>query len=73
MWISLSLAFLLALATHAQDGGAASSRQSEEEFARGVGLQQKGDLQGAREAYEASLRSMPRRADALTNLGVGST
>src|ERR671928_1694016 len=67
MWISLSLAFMLALAP-LQDGAAV--RQSEADFARGVELQQKGDLQGARAAYEASLRAVPNRADALSNLGV---
>jgi tetratricopeptide (TPR) repeat protein len=51
-----------------QDGAAV--RQSEADFARGVALQQRGDLQQAREAYEAALRSVPNRADALSNLGV---
>ena len=51
-----------------QDG--ATVRQSENDFARGVALQQKGDLEGAREAYEASLRTVPNRVDALSNLGV---
>ena len=51
-----------------QDGAAV--RQSEVDFARGVALQQQGDLQHAREAYEAALRSVPNRADALSNLGV---
>ncbi len=45
-------------------------RQSEEHFARGVALQQRNELQGAREAYEAALRLVPRRIDALSNLGV---
>jgi len=45
-------------------------RQSEEYFARGVEQQQKGDLAGAREAYEAALKLIPRRIDALSNLGV---
>src|SRR5262247_4569725 len=45
-------------------------RQSEEQFARGVELQQKGDLEGARAAYEAALKLIPRRIDALSNLGV---
>ena len=66
MLIGLSLALLLALAP-AQDGAAA--RQSEADFARGVELQQKGDLEGARLSYEAALRANPRRADALAGLG----
>ena len=45
-------------------------RQSEQQFARGVELQQKGDLDGARVAYEAALKLIPRRIDALSNLGV---
>jgi tetratricopeptide (TPR) repeat protein len=44
--------------------------QSEEHFARGVELQQKDDLAGAREAYENALKLIPRRIDALSNLGV---
>src|SRR3712207_124928 len=67
MLTGLSLALLLAFAP-VQDGAAV--RQSEADFARGVELQQRGDLEGARAAYEAALRSLPRRADALTNLGV---
>ena len=43
---------------------------SEQAFARGVELQQHGDLEGARRAYEESLQMVPRRADALSNLGV---
>ena len=39
----------------------AAVRQSESDFARGVELQKKGDLQHAREAYEAALRSVPDR------------
>ena len=43
---------------------------SEQAFARGVELQKHGDLEGARKAYEESLQMVPRRADALSNLGV---
>src|SRR5215218_5177350 len=67
MLTGLSLALLLALSP-VQDGAAV--RQSESDFARGVELQQKGDLEGARAAYEAALRSVPKRFDALSNLGV---
>ncbi|MDX2030485.1 MAG: tetratricopeptide repeat protein [Blastocatellia bacterium] len=45
-------------------------RQSEQQFSRGVELQRKGDLEGARRAYEAALALVPRRIDALSNLGV---
>jgi protein O-GlcNAc transferase len=43
---------------------------SDAEFARGVGLQQSGDLVGACRAYEAALKLSPRRIDALSNLGL---
>lgn len=43
---------------------------SEQAFARGVELQQHGDLEGARKAYEESLQLVPGRADALSNLGI---
>src|SRR5205085_5054570 len=67
MLASLILTLALWL-TPAQDGAAV--RQSEADFARGVALQQQGDLEGARAAYEAALKSVPRRFDALSNLGV---
>lgn len=46
------------------------SRQSDQEYDRGVQLQMKGDLAGARQAYEAALKLSPRRIDALSNLGL---
>ena len=67
MFGTLLLTLAIAVAP-VQDGDAV--RQSESDFARGVALQQKGDLQGAREAYEAALRGVPDRIDALSNLGV---
>lgn len=39
-------------------------------FNRGVGLQQKGDLEGARQAYEQALKLTPNRVDARANLGL---
>jgi Flp pilus assembly protein TadD len=47
-----------------------ASSKTEEEFARGVQLQQQGDLDGARRAYEAALKVAPRRVEALSNLGM---
>ena len=44
-------------------------RESERHFVRGVQFQQQGDLQNARLAYEAALKSAPRRVDVLSNLG----
>jgi len=48
----------------------ASSRPSDQEYDRGVQLQKKGDLAGARQAYEAALKLSPQRVDALSNLGL---
>ncbi len=39
-------------------------------FNRGVELQKKGDLEGARQAYEQALKLAPQRVDALANLGL---
>src|SRR2546425_10117136 len=47
-----------------------TAQRGQTEFARGVEMQQKGDLQGARQAYEAALKLAPRRVDVLTNLGL---
>jgi tetratricopeptide (TPR) repeat protein len=43
---------------------------SRSHFNRGVALQQKGDLEGARQAYEQALKLAPQRVDALANLGL---
>ena len=47
-----------------------TAQRAQTEFARGVEMQQKGDLQGARQAYEATLKLAPRRVDVLSNLGM---
>jgi tetratricopeptide (TPR) repeat protein len=47
-----------------------ASTESDKEFARGVQLQQAGDLGGACRAYEAALKLSPRRVAALSNLGL---
>jgi tetratricopeptide (TPR) repeat protein len=39
-------------------------------FNHGVELQQKGDLEGARQAYEQALKLAPNRVDARANLGL---
>lgn len=51
-------------------GAQAPSRQSDQEYDRGVQLQKKGDLAGARQAYEEALKLAPQRIDALSNLGL---
>jgi tetratricopeptide (TPR) repeat protein len=50
--------------------GQRPSSNADAEFARGVKLQQAGDLAGASRAYEAVLKLSPRRIDALSNLGL---
>lgn len=47
-----------------------AARRSDADFARAVQLQQAGDLEGARDAYESSLKIAPNRFEALSNLGV---
>lgn len=59
------LAATLALDVNAQPPKA----RSEDDFARGVALHQKGDFHGASEAYRAVLKRNPGRLDALANLG----
>lgn len=51
-------------------GAQAPSSESDAQFARGVRLQQAGDLAGACRAYEGVLKLSPRRIDALSNLGL---
>ena len=48
----------------------AQVEQSRSHFNRGVELQRRGDLEGARLAYEEALKHEPRRVDALSNLGM---
>ena len=69
--VELALSFLcISIATLLPAQEATRVVGSEQAFARGVKLQQHGDLEGARRAYEESLQMVPRRADALSNLGV---
>ena len=58
------------LAVRAIQGRTVTHQKSQNDFARGVQLQQSGDLEGARQAYEAALKWAPRRVDALSNLGL---
>jgi tetratricopeptide (TPR) repeat protein len=61
---------LLLAAGLGMGGPQAAPPDSDVEFARGVRLQQTGDLVGACRAYEATLKLSPRRVDALSNLGL---
>jgi tetratricopeptide (TPR) repeat protein len=49
---------------------APQSDTAEAEYARGVALQQRGDLRGASGAYQAALKLAPQRVDVLSNLGL---
>ena len=48
----------------------ASAETAAEVFARGVQLQQQGDLEGARKAYEKALELAPGRIDIISNLAL---
>jgi tetratricopeptide (TPR) repeat protein len=61
IWLSL---------LHGSVQSAPQADASRTHFNRGVELQQKGDLEGARQAYEEALKLSPRRVDALANLGL---
>ena len=64
--------FLLVLASLLPEKGLAQKAQpgKQSHFARGVELQQRGDLNGARDAYLAALKQAPNRVDANANLGL---
>jgi tetratricopeptide (TPR) repeat protein len=51
-------------------GAQTAPSAAQKAFARGVELQQRGDLEGARQAYEAALKLTPKRVDILSNLGL---
>jgi cytochrome c-type biogenesis protein CcmH/NrfG len=61
--LSSGLPFALVMAQSA-------AQRADEAFARGVERQRKGDLAGARQAYEEAGRLAPRRVDGLSNLGL---
>ncbi len=65
-----TIVIALLAAGYAGVAAQAPSGESDREFARGVQLQQAGDLAGASRAYEAALKLSPRRIDALSNLGL---
>jgi tetratricopeptide (TPR) repeat protein len=67
--VSSAFALTLVLGLALPQGGAAA-RQADADFQRGVEAQQRGDYDGARQAYEASLAAAPNRFEAVSNLGV---
>jgi len=70
MGVRYSIVVALLAAGNAGLAAQSPSGESDREFARGVQLQQVGDLAGASRAYEAALKLAPRRIDALSNLGL---
>jgi tetratricopeptide (TPR) repeat protein len=66
-WFALAVLFTLDIAALAAQTPA---RESDREFDRGLQLQRKGDLEGAKRSYEAALKLSPGRIDALSNVGL---
>jgi len=66
----LTLVAIATVAGHTSAGAQSAVTEAQKAFNRGVELQQRGDLQGARQAYEAALKLAPQRVDALSNLGL---
>lgn len=67
---SATLVFLALIAISVSAAAQTAPDSAQKAFARGVELQQKGDMEGARQAYEAALRLAPKRVDVLSNLGM---
>ncbi|NDD62756.1 MAG: tetratricopeptide repeat protein [Acidobacteria bacterium] len=68
MILILSIIFIVTTSWQDTPG----DRLAESYFRRGVELQQSGDLNGARQAYDEARRLAPHRPDILSNLGVVS-
>lgn len=68
MRLAFTIIWLSLLSGAAQTAPQADAARTH--FNRGVELQRKGELEGARQAYEEALRLAPRRVDALANLGL---
>jgi tetratricopeptide (TPR) repeat protein len=62
--------YLLVLASPEKVAAQKAQPGVQSHFARGVELQQRGDLAGARDAYVAALKQAPNRVDANANLGL---
>jgi tetratricopeptide (TPR) repeat protein len=70
-WCTVSLAVLCFLVSEAAWALQAANKSSAQaQFNEGARLQQTGDLQGARRAYQKALELEPDRIDALSNLGL---
>jgi tetratricopeptide (TPR) repeat protein len=68
--LGIEIAVILLSMTLPAASAQAPDAAGQAEYARGVELQQRGDLPGARDAYLAALKLSPRRVDALSNLGL---
>ena len=67
---ALKLVAIATVALQTSAGAQTAVNAAQKAINRGVELQQKGDLQGARQSYEAALKLAPQRVDALSNLGL---
>lgn len=67
---ALKLGALAAWGVSIAAGAQTAANPAQKVFTRGVELQQKGDLEGARQAYETALKLAPKRVDVLSNLGL---
>ena len=67
---TLKFVALALVAVSISAGAQTAAGPAQKAFSHGVELQQEGDLEGARQAYEAALKLAPRRVDVLSNLGL---
>jgi tetratricopeptide (TPR) repeat protein len=67
---ALTLIAIAVLGANTATSAQTTASQAQKAFTHGVELQQKGDWEGARQAYETALRLAPRRVDVLSNLGL---
>lgn len=69
-FLTLTLIFFTMAFASMSASAQRSANPSQEGFRRGTELYQKGDLRGARDAYESALKFAPNRVDLLSNLGL---
>jgi len=67
---ALTLIAIAVLEANTATSAQTTASQAQKAFTHGVELQQKGDWEGARQAYETALRLAPQRVDVLSNLGL---
>ncbi len=69
IWI-ISLGVILSLSLCTTATAQSAAKQAQAAYAQGVERQRRGDLAGAKQAYEAAVKLAPRRVDVLSNLGL---